>query len=121
MAAMRARASMTTTRIMRLTNISLLLRDLTPTHHESQQGSKEEENTIHDAESKRGLEHSARFINIEPHAIEGSGAKDAERDAVRAVGFQRRTVCAADAAQVVDASYEGAYEAEVHKGHEIGV
>jgi len=112
---------MTATRIMRLAHISLLPRHLTPTDPQRQQRRKKEENTIHDTKRKRRLEHRTRFINIDTDAIERRGAKDAEGDAVRVGGFQRCAVCAADAAQVVDAGDEGAYEAQVDEGDEVGV
>jgi len=90
----------------------------TPTTiHKRQQARKSKENTIHNPKRKTSLQHRTLFICCEMKGIDRYGAEDT-RDLVLGVGGDVCAVLTRDAAQFVDASDEGADEAEVDEGYE---
>lgn len=87
-----------------------------------QDGSKEEEENIHDAKRPRGLEHGAVLVDIgrEPGAgLLAIVPERADLD-VDGCGLEVGAAGAVDGAEFVDGSDEGADEAEVDKGDEEG-
>jgi len=89
-------------------------------HKRSQETREEKEYTIHNPKYPTGLQHRTRLVYIQIIGVpirleagyEGIGV---------ALGGDGRTGVGRDAAQVVDAGYEGADEAEVDEGDKVGV
>lgn len=76
-----------------------------------QDGGHEEEDAVHDAEGPAGLEHGARLVRVDRHAVAVVLAEDAKVDVVRVAPADAGAVGAADEAEVVDCGDEGADKA----------
>lgn len=66
-----------------------------------QDGSEEEEDTVHDAEGEAGLEKGACLVGVHTDPVSVEGAKDAEVKIVGRTSGDIRAVCAGDEAEVI--------------------
>jgi len=121
MASVRAAPAVAVSRVMRLTNISLLPVIPSSAVEQRQHAGDEEEDDIHDAERKASLQHAALFIGSEMQAVDRRITKDAEVDLVRLSGHHAGAVLVCDAAQFVDTCDQCADKAQVDEGDEACV
>lgn len=96
-------------RVVRLAVVAGVLGDavaVEPGEH----GGEEEEDAVHDAKRKTGLEHGARLVGVDRDAVAVEGPEYPEADVV-ARPADVGAVGAGDEAEVVDCCDEGADEA----------
>jgi len=110
---------------MRFPNISRLFPDrrIPPSEQERQETSYRKEYAIHNTESERGFQHSTVFVDIEFQTMDTTpDTKHAEGNATgERVVYDMTAVGFGDTAEFVYASNECAHEAEVDKGHKVGI
>lgn len=88
--------------------------------HESNNGSGEEEDDVHDAKGPAGLEHRAGLVVDQ--VVAGSNDTDIAHGHIPVLGAtDAHAVCVADIAQEVDGGDEGAKEEDVDEGDKVGV
>jgi hypothetical protein len=85
-----------------------------------EQAGEEEEYAVHDAEGPARLEHGARLVGGDAIGVEVGLGEDAQGERV-ALGRGAGAIVAADVAQGADAADEGADDAQVDEGDEVGV
>lgn len=93
---------------------------LAPLHKQQQKRRCEEENHVHDAEGKTGLQHRARLVHAQMQPARAAQAARVQRDGE---GTRAREVAAVrfgDRAQFDHARDQRARDAEVDEGHPEG-
>ena len=102
----------------------LLIVAIAAVQEQRQDGGDPEEDAVHDAKGKGGLEHGAVLVHVDAVGapeLPAIGAEWAQRDVEGGVGGgEVGAVGACDAAQGDDRGDEGADEAEVDEGDEEG-
>ena len=83
------------------------------TMNPGEDGGDEEEDAVHDAEGKAGLEHRTGLVDRDIHAVDRGGTEDAKADIKRVAPRQVCAVGVGDESQVVYCSDEGTDEAQV--------